>query len=162
MTVDMVVNNCNIVSPGGITSVGIAIDGGKIVGIADDAHLLGARRAIDANGNYVLPGIVDPHVHIGLFHSFEEEIHETAGAAYGGITTVGNYVGQVASLQMGSYEGSFEKWREIWKKGSLVDGFFHGSALSEVNINEIVISNFVTRWYGASYEAKRRRWLCLQ
>ena len=140
MVVDTVVKNCNIVSPGAMVSAGIAIDNGKIVAIGNDAHLPDSRRTIDAKGNYVLPGIVDPHAHIGLFHSFQEEIHETAAAAYGGITTVGNYVGQVASLQMGSYEGSFEKWRDIWARDSLVDAFFHGSALSEININEIAIN----------------------
>jgi dihydroorotase (multifunctional complex type) len=140
MVVDTVVKNCKIVSPGAMVSAGIAIDNGKIIAIGKDAHLPDSRRTIDAKGNYVLPGIVDPHVHIGLFHSFQEEIYETAAAAYGGITTVGNYVGQVASLQMGSYEGSFEKWKDIWERGSLVDAFFHGSALSGVNIDEILIN----------------------
>jgi len=140
MTVATVIRNGKIVSPSGITSAGVAIDGDKIVGITNDANLPEARKTIDARGNYILPGIVDPHVHIGLFHSLEDEIKDTDGAAFGGITTVGNYVGMRMSAQRDSYELSFDRWKNIWEKNSLVDVFFHGSIISETNLREIRIN----------------------
>ena len=94
MTVDTVVKNGRIVSPGGIFARGIAIHNGKIVAITDDEHLPEAARMIDAGGNYVLPGIVDIHVHIGLYHPFEDEIKDTVAAAFAGSTTLGTYVGK--------------------------------------------------------------------
>lgn len=48
--------------------VDILIDGGKIAAIGKftEKEYPGAT-VIDAAGNYVTPGLVDPHCHIGLF-----------------------------------------------------------------------------------------------
>ena len=145
MTVDTVVKNGRIVSPGGIFARGIAIHNGKIVAITDDEHLPEAARMIDAGGNYVLPGIVDIHVHIGLYHPFEDEIKDTVAAAFAGSTTLGTYVGMGASAQKDTYAASFGQWKEVWEKNSVVDAFFHGGIISETNIGEITTN---ARSYG--------------
>ena len=66
MVVDTVVKNCKIASPEGITNEGIAINGGKIVAIGNDAYLPKADKTIDAGGKYVIPGVIDAHVHYGV------------------------------------------------------------------------------------------------
>ena len=137
MRADTVIRNGKIVSPKGITSAGIAISNDKIVAIASDACLPEAERTIDAGGNHVLPGIIDVHVHIGLFRSFEDEMKDVAAAAFGGTTTVGNYLGHGVSAQRGSYEKVFHQWKETWERNSVVDAFFHGGTLSNMNIREI-------------------------
>lgn len=46
------------------------------------------------NSGVISPGIIDPHVHMGLFVPFEEDLKsETKSAALGGITTVGCFIG---------------------------------------------------------------------
>ena len=63
MVVETVVKNGKIVSPGGIISGGIAIQDGKILAVCKDSELPEANKTIDAGSNYILPGIVDVHVH---------------------------------------------------------------------------------------------------
>ncbi len=137
MAVDTVVRNCKIVSPNGISQEGIAIDNGRIVAIADDAYLPEADKTIDAHGHHVLPGIIDIHVHVGLFHPLKDEIKDTAAAAFAGTTTVGNYVGMGASAQRRSYADGFDQWKEIWEESAFVDAFFHGGVISEEIMLEI-------------------------
>ena len=88
MPIDTLIKNGQIVSPDGIRSESIGIDKGKIVALGIETHLPDAKKEIDAGGNYVLPGIIDIHVHVGLFHPLEEEVKDTAGAIFAGTTTV--------------------------------------------------------------------------
>ena len=41
-----------------------------------------------------IPGVVDPHVHLGIFGAFGEELDsETRSALSNGVTTIGLYAG---------------------------------------------------------------------
>lgn len=140
MKVDIIIKNCKIVSPAGIIQAGVAIKGGKIVAVASDASLPEASRTVDAQGNYVLPGIIDTHTHLGDKRPLQEDVKDTIGAAFGGVTTVGNFLGLGKEPGKGSYEGSFERWRETWEKGAVIDAFFHASILTETNLKEIKLN----------------------
>ena len=137
MAVDTIVRNCKIVSPEGLSQEDIAINSGKIVAIGDATYLPQADKTIDAQGHYVLPGIIDGHVHVGLFHPLKDEVKDTAAAAFAGTTTVGNYVGMGASAQRRSYADGFDQWKEIWEENAFVDSFFHGGVISEEIMLEI-------------------------
>jgi dihydroorotase-like cyclic amidohydrolase len=102
MAVDIVVKNCKIVSPEGTKPEGVAIKGGKIVAVGNDAYLPEADKTIDAGGKYVLPGIIDVHVHYGVYHPYQEEIHDMSAGAFAGTTTAGCYIGVGASAHKGS------------------------------------------------------------
>ncbi len=138
--VDSAIINGKIVSPAGIIPAGIAVDEGKIVAIASNANLPEAKRTIDAQGNYVLPGLIDVHTHLGSFHSLKDGLKDTIGAAFSGITTVGNFVGLGREAGKGSHVDSFERWRETWEKYSFIDAFVHANILSETNLSEIKLN----------------------
>jgi len=137
MPVDTTIKNCRVVTPKGIISVGLAIHNGKIVAIASDGYLPSANETIDAKGNYVIPGVIDVHVHYGVYRPFEEEIHDMATAPYGGTTTVGSFVNFGASSQKGSYANFFDRWKDTWEKNTVVDTFFHGGMTSQIIIDEV-------------------------
>lgn len=90
MTVDLVVKGGSIVTPEGTFKGAIAIDGGKIISIGTDASMPNANKVINAEGLYVLPGIIDAHVHFrepGL--EYKEDFYTGSLAAiYGGVTSV--------------------------------------------------------------------------
>lgn len=90
MRVDLLIEDGLIVVPkGGIFRGCIGIVGEKIVGIYDSARGISAREKIDARGNYIFPGVVEPHVHYGFKGNLERHFRtETASATLGGITTV--------------------------------------------------------------------------
>jgi len=88
--VDLVIRGGRLVSSTAIMSAGIAIEGGVIVAISRDDALPDSRETIDATGKYVLPGVIDPHVHFRSpgYEYKEDWASGTAAAACGGVTTV--------------------------------------------------------------------------
>jgi dihydropyrimidinase len=62
---DIVITGGTAVLPSGAIGADIGIEGGKIVAIGAAGSLagLGAQRTIDATGQIVIPGGIDPHVH---------------------------------------------------------------------------------------------------
>ena len=88
--IDTVVKGGKVVLHDGILEAGVAIDKGKVVSLAPDAYLPEAKEVIDAGGNYILPGFIDPHGHLQrAYYTMEENIKtETQHAAVGGITTM--------------------------------------------------------------------------
>ena len=70
--------------------VNLAIKDGKIVAVVQDEPQ--AAKVIDAKGRHVVPGAIDPHVHLGFSNPYAEDFRtETRSAAIGGITTIFNY-----------------------------------------------------------------------
>ena len=78
---DLIVRNGTLVIPGvGTVAADIGISGSRIAAIGD--ALAGpAGDVLDAGGKVVLPGLFDPHVHIGNELSFEEEAQTETRAA---------------------------------------------------------------------------------
>lgn len=75
----------------------ILIEGEKISQIASSINMEGAE-IIDANGMLVMPGGIDPHVHLDLemMGTISSDDHYSGGkaAAFGGTTTVIDFVSQ--------------------------------------------------------------------
>ncbi len=94
--VDLLVKGGTVVTPDGAIPGWIGIQDGKIVAIGSNTGFPRAERIIDAGGNYVLPGIVDPEVHLpgGLQKGLT---NETRAAVAGGVTTWGL---QLTSVQL--------------------------------------------------------------
>ena len=91
-TADLVVSNARLVTPSGVTRGGFAVRDGKFASISDDDALPDARERIDARGRLVLPGLVDPHVHLGGAFPYEQNcLTECESAAAGGVTTLLQY-----------------------------------------------------------------------
>ncbi|WP_265107853.1 allantoinase AllB [Halosolutus halophilus] len=91
MTVDLVVRNCTVVTPAGRTpDAGVAVEDGRIAAVGRSDRLPEADRVVDAEGNVLVPGIVDCHIHNrepGLEYKEDWE-SATRAAAAGGVTTV--------------------------------------------------------------------------
>ena len=89
MALDLLIKDGFLVIPeAGIHKASLAIKGEKIVGIFENAASLKADQVIQAEGHYVMPGIVQPHAHLGRLEKLEDYASETASAAIGGVTTV--------------------------------------------------------------------------
>src|SRR6266540_1849099 len=88
---DLVIKNARLVThEQTMEGIGLAIEGGKIVAIEDESRLPSGREELDAQGLYVLPGIMDCHVHFrepGLEYKGEWRTDSEA-AIHGGVTFV--------------------------------------------------------------------------
>jgi allantoinase len=71
----------------------VAIDDGRVSALLDPGRDADADRVVDATGRHVLPGGVDPHVHMMDPGDTDREDFPTGtgAAAAGGITTVGEH-----------------------------------------------------------------------
>ncbi len=87
---DFIIKNGKVVSPEGTIETAIAVKDGKIIAMGEAALLPSAERVIDAKGNYVIPGAIDAHVHVGWPDWPIDEAYQkdTEAAAFGGVTTV--------------------------------------------------------------------------
>ena len=90
MTVDLVLKDGIFIENGRETVRSVAIEAGKIEGIYKQREEPQYRDVIDCRGLYILPGIVDIHVHLRDLKQTDKEDFEsgTMAAAAGGVTTV--------------------------------------------------------------------------
>ncbi len=95
MTLQMLVKNGQCVNAEGVFSADIGIQDGKIVTIGKDLAVK-AERTLDASGSFVLPGLIDAHVHLpwpsARASSVDDYQSGTAAAVCGGVTTTIEYV----------------------------------------------------------------------
>jgi dihydropyrimidinase len=93
MEFDLVIQNGTLVTAADTVQVSIAIRDGRIAAIGHD--LTGAE-IVDAGGLLVLPGFIDPHVHLDMptpaGNSSDDWFTGTRAAAIGGTTTVVDFV----------------------------------------------------------------------
>ena len=89
MKVDLVVHDAVIVSPRKEVRGDLLVDEGRVAGVVAPGTGEGERE-VDGSGLHLIPGGVDPHVHMmdpGLTEK-EEFTTGTGAAAVGGVTTV--------------------------------------------------------------------------
>src|SRR3954466_14822637 len=88
MIYDLIIKNGNVVFRDGVRQVDIGVKNGKISCIAEEITDE-AKEVIDASGQYVMPGMVDTHVHISEPGRTEWEGFETGSKAMaaGGTTS---------------------------------------------------------------------------
>src|SRR6185437_6295850 len=91
MTIDCRIRGGTLVLPSGPVTADLLITDGRIMGIVDPGLDVGeSARKVDAHGKYVLPGMIDVHVHTrepGYTHK-EDITTSTMQAAAGGVTTI--------------------------------------------------------------------------
>ena len=120
----ILIKNGTLITASETFQADILVEGEKISLIGKDLSHPNAE-IIDAQGKYVLPGGVDPHVHLDLpmFDTVSSDDHYTGGkaAAFGGTTTVIDFVPQ----DEGSLEENIDRWHAKADPKASVDFSFH-------------------------------------
>ena len=101
----------------------IAIKGEKIVAVGNKSTMPKAKNYIDATGKYVLPGLIDCHVHIREKPGDDWGIGSKA-AALAGLTTIIPF-GEYDSEKKETLPQAIKRWKEEAGRESLVDYSFH-------------------------------------
>ncbi len=121
MELDVIIKNGLLVLPEtGITQAALAIKDGRIVGICEDQRSFQAKQIIDAQGNYILPGVVQAHAHLGRLADLEDYATESRSAAVGGVTTLIEF-----HKQSDDYATNFTERVKLAGARSYVDFSFH-------------------------------------
>jgi len=100
---------------------------GEKIHLLEPGHEYEAEAKLDATGCYILPGLVDPHVH----PNYEDSLAQTSiSAVYGGVTTVLHYI----PIKAG--ENPLEKIRQVQAEGetgSVIDFGLHAAFFDTAN-----------------------------
>jgi dihydropyrimidinase len=138
--VDLTISNARVVTPTGCLDGGVAVDDGRIVEVGLDDRLPAGDEQIDADGNVVLPGAIDPHTHMGLAgyrgdfrEHFERDFSlETRGAVHAGVTTMLTFL-----FQSEPYAPNVAEYRRIGEANSYIDFGFHAVVQHDHHLDEI-------------------------
>ena len=118
----------------GIFPLDVKIQGTKIDSIGENLADPQALT-VEVQGNYVIPGVIDPHVHLGIFTDFDTEIvTESRSALLNGVTTLGLYVGGEDS-----YLGKLDEIIVKIEKRSFCDVFIHLVILNRRQLEEVPV-----------------------
>ena len=103
-----------------VVETAVAITGDTIVAIGPEALLPGADRVIDAHGKYVLPGLIDCHLHVGP--EYDDWTTAPRAAARTGLTTLLPFV---IYDEGETLPRAFARLREEAEARSVLDFGFH-------------------------------------
>ena len=87
---DLLVKNLRIVRPNrnSVPKGDVAIADGRFVKVGRDLDAAGARCVVDGRNLLAFPGLVDPHMHTGIYSPLPEDaVSESRAAAQGGVTS---------------------------------------------------------------------------
>ena len=125
MPFDSIISGGQVVTPSGVVSADIGIKGEKIAAIEPRLEDSGAPR-IDAAGHYVIPGVLDVHVHLALPFcgtvSADDYITGTRAGARGGVTTLIDFAIPYAGQSLSE---AADNWHQKAEGKSLIDYTFH-------------------------------------
>ncbi len=120
---DTVIKGGRLVTPGGVIEADLAIEGEKIAAIGSD---LSGANVVDAAGHYVLPGVLDVHVHLALpfcgTTSSDDYYTGTRAGARGGVTTLIDFAIPYEGDSLGD---AADKWLKKAEGKALIDYTFH-------------------------------------
>jgi allantoinase len=139
---DLVIKNVQVVQPGhsGTFPADIALMNGKIVSVADVISVEDARQSYDGKGQLAFPGLVDAHMHTGIYNPLgEDALSESRAAASGGVTTSLNYMrtGKYYLNKTGPYATFFPEVLDISRNNYYVDYAYHIAPIQYSHIDEI-------------------------
>ena len=132
----LLVRNGTVVSETGLTRADVLCEDGRVRALVEPGASVAADEVVEADGQLVFPGFIDPHVHSrdpGSTHK-ETFAHSTLGALCGGLTTIlemPNAIPAVADL------ATFHARRAEHEPRAWVDFGLWGLALGPDNADEI-------------------------
>jgi dihydropyrimidinase len=129
-----IIKNGVIVTATDTYKADILIENGKISTIGQDLNDSSAE-VVDANGNYLFPGGIDPHTHLempfGGTVSKDDFESGTIAAAFGGTTTVIDFC---LTNKGEPLQNSIDVWHAKSKDKAVIDYSFH-LMIGEINEN---------------------------
>ncbi len=139
---DLLIKNVTLVRPKKNTTPksDIAIKDGKIVKVAAEIKAETAAKVVDGKMKLAFPGLVDPHMHCGIYAPLNEDaVTESKAAAQGGVTSSLNYMrtGGYYMQRGGPYAEVYPDVLKLSEGNFYVDYAYHLAPLDRKHISEI-------------------------
>lgn len=131
MTVDCVIVDAKLITPKGMLERNLVINDGKISDFTTDTPP--CDKKINARGLVAIPGVIDTHVHYGVYSPIDEAAKtESRAAALGGVTTM------MRMLRLGrSYKTHLQDQLSASKKTHYIDYTIHATIFDQNQADEM-------------------------
>lgn len=132
MSLDLLLEGGEIVFPDiGVRTGSVGIKDGRIVALLAPGERMQAGEVVDCRGKWVMPGLIDPHTHIGFGSNETDFETESRSAAIGGVT------GLMTFHRSNDLRQSTGPWKEHGESQSLIDFGFHFGVTSKLHIDTL-------------------------
>jgi dihydroorotase (multifunctional complex type) len=132
MSFDLLLTGGEVVFPGvGVRTGSVAVKDGRIAALLAPGEQASAREVIDCRGKWVMPGLIDPHTHIGFGSNETDFETESRSAAIGGVT------GMMTFHRSNDLRQSTGPWKERGESQSLIDFGFHFGVTSKLHVETL-------------------------
>ena len=139
---DLIIKNVRVVRPNknAIDLLDLGIKEGKFHTIAPEIAASEAKEVFDGQNYLAFPGLVDAHMHTGIYAPLgDDAVTESRAAAQGGVTSSLNYMrtGQYYLNKTGPYSEFFPEVLAVSKGKFHVDYAYHLAPIMYAHIDEI-------------------------
>ena len=139
---DKIIKNVRVVRPQQdfVELLDLGIKDGKFAQISPNITPENSQEVFDAQNLLGFPGVVDAHMHIGIYQPLDQDaVNESKAAAMGGVTTSLNYIrtGQYYLNKGGSYRDFFPEVLALSQDNFFVDYGYHIAPISGQHIEEM-------------------------
>ncbi len=152
---DLVIKNVRVVRPNvsAVDSLDVGIKDGKFSRVAREISVEDAREVFAGNGLLAFPGLVDAHMHAGIYAPLAEDaVTESKAAASGGVTSMLTYFrsGQYYLNKGGSYADFYPEVLSISEGRYWSDYGYHLAPIQNRHIDEMEM--LITRFGVPSFK----------
>ena len=130
---DRLIKNGKVVFETTVQEADVLIRDEKIAAIFTPGEYSGDAEIIDASGLYVMPGTIDPHMHLGLYKPLGDAFrYDTPRQVIGGVTTLINY-----HRGKGNYYETVQEAIADGENNSLIDFAFSLGLCAKEHLTEL-------------------------
>src|SRR6056297_3825735 len=139
---DLLIKDVRVVRPNRtrVDALDVAIRDGKFAHLAPGIDASAAREVVGGGNLLAFPGVVDAHMHTGIYSPLDEDaVTESRAAAAGGVTSSLNYMrtGQYYLNKSGPYREFFPEVLDLSEGRFYVDYAYHLAPMMREHIDEI-------------------------
>ena len=139
---DKIIKNVRVVRPNqqSVERLDLGIKDGKFALISPEISPNQSKDVFDAQNLLGFPGVIDAHMHIGIYQPLDRDaVTESKAAAMGGVTTSLNYIrtGQYYLNKGGPYKDFFPEVLALSEGNFFVDYGYHIAPIASEHIDEM-------------------------
>jgi dihydropyrimidinase len=109
----------------------VGIRDGRIAGLFAPGEELPSDEVVDCGGKWIMPGVVDPHVHFGFGSPETDFLTESRSAALGGITSA------LSFYRTADFRNAFDAYRDRAASQACIDFGLHFGITSHLHVETL-------------------------